>query len=356
MDAPRHSSHGLRALALGVVATVAVTAGVGSGVWALANNASESRAEAGSAQRLADDDGDRPLFTVPRLAPGKAVSRCINVQYTGSDATDVQLGGASGSGGLSPYIDLRIDSGQGGGFQDCSSFRGTPIFRGTLEEFQARAASADGGVPAWKANGGSSERTFRFTLQMRDVPEAAGASTGMSFTWLTGGTPDAPVGTASTQTTGPAFTIGESPLTEFTGSSTEDDPVVTTRPSPVSQSIGLGSTPQRTTSSPASVINRNVPRRGPGNAGKNPTTVIAPDRPRAESRPDDRSFAEQVAEVAKDIAVRAAFPLLPLILAGLFLLVQHRLDRRDPKLALAPIQGEPLVPFGPVPPRSEATS
>jgi hypothetical protein len=36
-----------------------------------------------------------------------------------------------------------------------------------------------------------------------------------------------------------------------------------------------------------------------------------------------------------------------LILIGLFLLVQNRLDRRDPKLALAPVYADPGVSFVP---------
>jgi Big-like domain-containing protein len=41
------------------------------------------------------------------------------------------------------------------------------------------------------------------------------------------------------------------------------------------------------------------------------------------------------------------FPLLLLVVAGLFLLVQNRIDRRDPKLATAPVDVEPHLYFGP---------
>jgi hypothetical protein len=43
------------------------------------------------------------------------------------------------------------------------------------------------------------------------------------------------------------------------------------------------------------------------------------------------------------------FPLAALLLLGLFLLLQDRVDRRDPKLALAPEYPEPDLLFDPPP-------
>ena len=48
---------------------------------------------------------------------------------------------------------------------------------------------------------------------------------------------------------------------------------------------------------------------------------------------DQDGLAESVLEAAKDFA----FPLLMTLLVGTFLALQHRFDRRDPKLALAPV-------------------
>jgi hypothetical protein len=41
-------------------------------------------------------------------------------------------------------------------------------------------------------------------------------------------------------------------------------------------------------------------------------------------------------------------PLALFIIVLLFLLVQNRIDRRDPKLAAAPVNAEPELTFGPV--------
>ena len=49
--------------------------------------------------------------------------------------------------------------------------------------------------------------------------------------------------------------------------------------------------------------------------------------------------------LATDIGVKSAFPLLLIILALLFLAVQDRIDRKDPKLALAPARPDPKLPF-----------
>ena len=50
-------------------------------------------------------------------------------------------------------------------------------------------------------------------------------------------------------------------------------------------------------------------------------------------------------------AGKVVFPMSLLILLGAFLLVQSRIDRGDPKLALAPIDGAPDLEFGPPPTR-----
>jgi hypothetical protein len=45
------------------------------------------------------------------------------------------------------------------------------------------------------------------------------------------------------------------------------------------------------------------------------------------------------------LADRPGFPLVPLLLVAGFLLVQHHVDRRDPKLALAPLHPEADLGF-----------
>jgi len=56
-----------------------------------------------------------------------------------------------------------------------------------------------------------------------------------------------------------------------------------------------------------------------------------------------------VGQVARRVPGAAAFPLGLLALVGGFLLVQHFIDRGDPKLALAPSSSQTRRQFGPPP-------
>jgi hypothetical protein len=65
---------------------------------------------------------------------------------------------------------------------------------------------------------------------------------------------------------------------------------------------------------------------------------------------DGKSFLDSVKDVAVGAGKRVAFPSLLALLGFLFILVQNRLDRRDPKLAMAPLnKDDDLLPFGPLP-------
>jgi hypothetical protein len=59
--------------------------------------------------------------------------------------------------------------------------------------------------------------------------------------------------------------------------------------------------------------------------------------------------AQQVARAVSVAAPKTAFPLGLVLLVGAFLAVQNRIDRNDPKLALAPVHGDRHVDFGPHP-------
>jgi hypothetical protein len=53
----------------------------------------------------------------------------------------------------------------------------------------------------------------------------------------------------------------------------------------------------------------------------------------------------QIAHVAAEVGKRSAFPTGLLVLVFTFLALQNRIDRRDPKLALAPVHPTPDLPF-----------
>jgi hypothetical protein len=59
-----------------------------------------------------------------------------------------------------------------------------------------------------------------------------------------------------------------------------------------------------------------------------------------------RRVLERIARVAAEVGKRSAFPTGLLLLVVIFLALQNRIDRRDPKLALAPVHATPDLPFG----------
>jgi hypothetical protein len=55
-----------------------------------------------------------------------------------------------------------------------------------------------------------------------------------------------------------------------------------------------------------------------------------------------------IGKVAVKSLEKPQFPLLLLVVVALFLLIQNRIDRKDPKLASAPVESEPMLSFGPI--------
>lgn len=66
--------------------------------------------------------------------------------------------------------------------------------------------------------------------------------------------------------------------------------------------------------------------------GTAPVSAIAP--------PPRETFLTQLADAAEEAAKKLAFPLGLALMVGAFLMVQGRIDRKDAKLALAPIDSE----------------
>lgn len=134
--------------------------------------------------RLIDDDGDRTMFDVGDLLPGRPIVNCIGVDYEGTvfDGA-VELRGR-GAGDLAPYLDVRIESGTGGGFGDCAGFRpGSVVFEGTLARLLRRHGPDGEAVEATRLRDTRQRRTFRATLAVRDVAAAEGATASFELLW-----------------------------------------------------------------------------------------------------------------------------------------------------------------------------
>lgn len=137
---------------------------------------------------LSDDSSGTAMFTDDlTLAPGVPDEQCIRVAFDGSvDPEPILLYAASVEGALAPFLDLTVELGSsdGGVFGDCSGFvPTTPLFSGSLADFEAAHADYDGGLPTWDPAGPGESRGFRFSVTVRDDPAAEGLSAGFGFVW-----------------------------------------------------------------------------------------------------------------------------------------------------------------------------
>lgn len=80
----------------------------------------------------------------------------------------------------------------------------------------------------------------------------------------------------------------------------------------------------------------------PEQSGESPTETLA----QPPGLGGLREVLQRIAQVAAEVGKRSAFPTGLLLLVLTFLSLQNRIDRRDPKLALAPVHPTPDLPFG----------
>lgn len=129
--------------------------------------------------RLTDDDRGRSLIEVDGLVPGDRALECIAVTYEGdADPVVIELD-ARAAGPLTQSLNVELDEGQGGGFEDCGNFRrGRSLFSGTL------AAMADRGpIEAFVAEASPSTATFRLTFTMSDDAVSTDGEATADFIW-----------------------------------------------------------------------------------------------------------------------------------------------------------------------------
>ena len=132
---------------------------------------------------LNDDDAGSVLFNVNNLAPTQNRTNCITVSYTGSLAANVHLYGAA-SGSLAQYLDVVIDVGTGGSYNNCTGFTsGSTLYTGTLANFAATRTNFANGLAGWNGATNPSSRTYRIAVTLQDNNAAQGLSATADFTW-----------------------------------------------------------------------------------------------------------------------------------------------------------------------------
>ena len=135
---------------------------------------------------LTDDDGGATaLFTATALSPGTPVEACIEVTYSGTlTPADIKIYGTS-AGTLAPYLNTTIEIGDGGIFNDCTSFTpdGAALFTGTLSAFSTAHSGWVNGLATHTAAANPTVKSFRITVEVQNNPLAQNKTATADFTW-----------------------------------------------------------------------------------------------------------------------------------------------------------------------------
>ena len=136
---------------------------------------------------IGDDGIGVAMFDGSLLTPGDTLQSCIVLTYSGTALpSGVSLYGSVSGDGLDAYLDLTIDVGTGGHFNDCGGFApSAPLFSGTLASFAAAHTNFANGLQAWSPTGNSESRTYRITVSLQDDNGAQGKTAGVDFIWET---------------------------------------------------------------------------------------------------------------------------------------------------------------------------
>jgi predicted ribosomally synthesized peptide with SipW-like signal peptide len=149
---------------------------------------------------MTDDDGGSLLFSLSGMKPSDAaVSKCIEVTYTGSLPANAGLFGQhfSGSAALLGYLNLSVTRGtlSPPSFPSCTNF--TPdstnyigagngiVFNGTIGGYPTSAGTAihdppSGTIETW-TNG--EKRAYKLTVSVQNTSAAQGLSAIYAFVW-----------------------------------------------------------------------------------------------------------------------------------------------------------------------------
>jgi hypothetical protein len=344
-------------------------------------------AAASSSISLANDSTGSALFSVGAMGPGETVSRCINVTASGTNGTaDVRLY-ADVSGALADSLHLVVETGQGGSGGDCTGFSGQPVYTGTLGDFGSGHTNYANGLAAWSPD--ASQRTaYRFTVSLLDTATQGGTANA-NFVWEdqtddASPSPSATPTDSPTPTHSPAPTQSPTPTRSPTPTHSPAPAVTPTTPGPtitVPPTSQLPTPPRLTGAggSPSSDGHSRAPvpsvtaiqsfHPGGAAASRSPhpsrsSAAVAPPTSPPPGPPTRHGHRHNIfsdalrgllnsmsaalraaGEVLAPVVKQPQWPALWLLLLLVFLAIQDRIDRRDPKLALAPVFTDPAVDF-----------
>jgi hypothetical protein len=351
---------------------------------------------------LASDADGSALVTAAGLAPGHPITRCLRLDYDHAVDDDRIRLMTSPSGGLADHLSVLVESGTGGNSNDCSGFTGNVVYSGTLTALGQQHGTAQTALALRTLTAGTGSVSVRLRFSVNDTNAAQGLGTSADLVWIAEAvgdrTPpppvivpvdpptqptqplDPPVPTAPAPAPAPAPTsgTGNEPVvpppaapTSRPTSPTAPDRTVTPPSPPAPASTPTASRPTDPDGVPATPSAAPVPADGNGTSGTPPSPHNGNDTRSAAgqiahvfasgataigsaatglARTLQQQVFRPVAAAAAPAARGAGYGLggtAPLL--GCFLLIQGRIDRRDPKLALAPTYATPDLTFDAVP-------
>ena len=385
------------ALVLGAALVVAQVAGVTGGD-------KELDYEWTSAGLMLSNDGaGSAVFSAAGLAPGDTRTNCVAVTYDDTDSAVLRLYGAA-AGGAADAVDFTIEVGSGATFGNCTGFTGATAYTGTLAAFALTHTDFATGVVVPDVAPGTPV-SFRFTATVRDDNTAQGQSATATFTWEAQNEAVPPPPTTTTVPPPTTTTTAAPPTTTTT---TAAPPTTTTTAAPPATTTTVPVTVPPVTTPPTTVTTVTTPpttiptvtvpelpvdvtlpavpgltdadddeasrrRRSTTGGSEDPssttssttstsTTALAAAPTDNGLTPTDGAGAGQggpadpgptgwgavfefLAKVVAVAAKESSFPGSLLLIIALFLIAQDRIDRKDPKLALAPTHRESALAF-----------
>ena len=321
----------------------------------------EPAAATTSAVSLVDDRGGTALFTSTDLRPGATETACVALAVTGSARStgEVTLSAEVTEDALAPHLLVTVERGTLGDPARCASFTGVPAWSGTLAQLP-RAATA--GIPTGWRPGDSPSTTYRISVTVLDDHRAQGLRAAATFVWALDFEP-VPEPTPEPV---PAPTPDPVPIPETAPGPVAPGPAPAPAPTPTPVPVPVPAPtpapiaapePPTPTPTPSAVP---APQPEPVLAPETQSPAPAPpgsdpggDPPRGDGTGDvvqapplqasPTTVAEvvtAVGETALAVVEDGQFPLALVAVVAGFLAVQGRLDRRDPKLALARVRQE----------------
>jgi hypothetical protein len=314
----------------------------------------EPAAASTSAVSLVDDRGGAALFTSTGLRPGATQSACVALSVTGTARStgEVTLSADVTEDALAPHLFLTVERGTLGDPARCASFTGVPAWSGTLAQLPRTAAA---GIPTGWRPADSASTTYRVSVTVLDDHRAQGLRAAATFVWALDvepapeptpaptpePTPD-PVVPAPAPAPEPTPEPEPTPVPEAEPAPAPEptpEPVATPTPMPTPTAAPTPQPePGPPSEAPIPTPTQPVTDPGGGLPQRDGDVVQAP--PLQGSPTTVAEVVTAVGETALAVVEDGQFPLALVAVVAGFLAVQGRLDRRDPKLALARVHQE----------------